>query len=430
MNLRQNALALLAATALLAVAGLWRGGPQHWWALPAGLLLLGLAYERAATAAAAVRVSIEQPRPWHLARAAGVALVFTHGARRALRLLVAPEPPAGIDLPVQLQPLTVPAGIPASLQLPAAATRLGITEWPAQRVRAAGPLGLAWWSLRLAAPCALRVVPETLALPERAPGTTAAGRRDATATGAGPEVLQLRDYRPGDALRAIDWKASARRGVLVGRDFCEQQQLDVIVALDAGRSSRVLCAGLDRLGHYVNAAARLAQHVTLQGDRIGVVVYADRVLGALPPARDAAAVIRVRELLGRTEAQSADSTALHAAARIRSMLHQRSLVILLTAIDEPDCGRQLLACLRLLQPKHLALIAGVSALKPEAIAAQAPRTWLDPYQALAAGLQQRQRARSLRALQAAGAAALIAPPQALEQAIFDGYAQFRRRRRI
>ncbi len=103
--------------------------------------------------------------------------------------------------------------------------------------------------------------------------------------GAGAEILQLREYRAGDPQNAIDWKATARRGRLISRDYTEDQHLDIVIAIDAGRTSALRAGDLDRLGHYINLAARFAEHAVAQDDRVGVMLFADQPLATLAPGR-------------------------------------------------------------------------------------------------------------------------------------------------
>jgi len=72
--------------------------------------------------------------------------------------------------------------------------------------------------------------------------------------GAGSELHQLRAYVPGDPLARIDWKASARSRELITREFSEDQHLDVMLALDAGRFSRVRAGALDQRGSAATSA--------------------------------------------------------------------------------------------------------------------------------------------------------------------------------
>jgi uncharacterized protein (DUF58 family) len=263
-----------------------------------------------------------------------------------------------------------------------------------------------------------------------AQGLGGAGQRISPRRGAGAELLQLRRYQPGDPPRIIDWKASARARQLVSRDFAEDQHLEVIVVIDAGRSSGLRAGELDRFGHYVNAAARLAQYVVAQDDLIGLVVFADQPLLALPPARGMPAVARLRHLLAGAKVAASESNPIQAAVRVRSLVRQRSLVVLLTDLDDADAASQLLASVKLLLPKHLPFIAGLSSVAAEVLAGARASSWLDPFESLAAqeyctGLQ-----RKARALQSLGAPALVARPDQLESAVLEAYGTFRQRRRI
>jgi uncharacterized protein (DUF58 family) len=432
MNLRQNGLMLILATALLGIAAQWAGVPalSNLWALPLGLLLLGLAYERWVRARATISLSIHSPAPWHLAHSGEVRWRIHHALPRTVTVMVAPCPPTGIDVVTEVRTVLVPAGAGATMGLPAVSRRLGEIRWPLQPARLAGPLGLAWWSLTLQGDEHAVVVPAMLSLQESAVGATLAGSRVSHAIGPGAQVEQLRDYRSGDPLRVIDWRATARRRQLVSRDFAEDQHLDVVVALDVGRSSRIQCGELDRLGHYVNATARLAQHVVAQDDRIGLVLFGDQPLAVLAPSRGHVGVMRVRDILSHIQSQDTDSNVIHAASQVLKRVRQRSLVVLMTDIEDASSEGQLAAALRLLQPRHLPFVVALSQLDPGAIADRAPQDWLDPWMSLAAAHTLTQRERGIRALRATGAQVTLTAPADFERTLFDKYAQFRQRRRI
>jgi uncharacterized protein (DUF58 family) len=432
MNLRQNALVLLALTMAMAIVGEWLpdSAAARLWALPAALLLLGLAYERWVTHSLRLRMWSEAPTHWLLAKASMMNLLFAHEARREISLLVAPHIPHALEADTALRSVAIPAAGVARLELPVTGKRLGQFPLPAQPVRVAGPLGLAYWSLNLTDVRIINVVPGTLDMHGVGAGIAGAGARVAGRIGTGLQLEQLRDYRPDDPLRSVDWKATARRGKLVSRDYSDDQRLDVVIALDAGRSSAVMCGELDRLGHYVNITARLVQHAAGMDDRVGLVIFGDRPLAIVPPARGQAAVARVRTLLGRVEVQSTDSNAFNAALQIRRHVKQRSLVILLTDIEDAASSSQLVTAVRLLQPKHLPLVVGLVSEELENGRDRPARNWLDPYFSLAASIQTQRRDRSVRALRSLGAPALVTRPENLERAVFETYADFRKQRRV
>src|SRR6185369_15600140 len=239
MSLRQNALALAVITVLMAIIGDWSGDPDlaRWCHLPLALLLLGLAYDGWIMLRAGLGVAITSAKPGAiLGRPAALEMTFTHRLRRLLTLQIAADSPPSVEMDGAVKTLVVP---PAGASLPFTATprRLGQQTWPPLRARVAGPLGLAWWTRPLPAQFTLSVAPDLLRDDAERAGGTASGARARSLLGAGGEVLQLREYRPGDPQHVIDWKATARSNRLVSRDFSEDQHLEIILAIDAGRAS-------------------------------------------------------------------------------------------------------------------------------------------------------------------------------------------------
>src|SRR5580700_9533156 len=299
MHLTRRSYVLVMLTAVIAIAGIWSSDRtlERVWRVPAALLLLGLAIDGLRVRRLQPQVRIATAVPAFLGRAQPGAFVFTNSAARALAFEYAPLTPPGFEAAGAVRRVTLP---------PAAA--------------------LAWWSFTLQPQAACVVAPDTLRGPARARGL-AAGARVRRVIGAGQELYQLRGYARGDPLTRIDWKATARSGALVSRDYSEDQHLDVLVAIDAGRLSRVRAGPLDRLGVYSNVAARFAEIVTHNDDRIGLVVYAERVHARCPPGRGLRAVAALRQALAQLAVQPAESDPMAAAVSIRNLLRQRALVV-------------------------------------------------------------------------------------------------------
>ncbi len=210
MSLRQNALLLALLAALIAVAGEWGGDAalERWWRAPLGLLLLGLAYEAVIARRARPRLSLQAVPRWLLSRPTPLRLELAGPLRRPLRAEIALSGPPEVALTRTVLPVALAASGSAVIETSATARRLGQYDWPPLRARLGGVLGLAWWNTTLAAAFRLQVVPDALRARERALGAAAGGAHATARTGAGGEILQLRDYRPEDAPRVIDWKAS------------------------------------------------------------------------------------------------------------------------------------------------------------------------------------------------------------------------------
>jgi uncharacterized protein (DUF58 family) len=436
MGLRQNALILLLLTALVAVCGDWAGDRllARVWCAPAALLLLGLAYEAWMVTRAAPSLRLQAPTRWFLGRAVSLQFAVTHRLARPLTIEIAPA--AAPEVSMDRTTRTIQASGDASDDatganvLSATARRLGRYHWPKFRARVSGVLGLAWWPRAFAVEGEFSVLPDVLHESEQSRGVSARGAIAVQRIGSGGEILQLREYRPGDPQRAIDWKASARSRRLMSRDFAEDQQLDIIVAVDSGRASGLAAGDTDRLALYANVAARLAQRAATLDDRVGLLIYAERPLAAVAPGHGAAAVTRVRSLLAQMSVRPVDSNHALAAVRIRSLVRHRSLVVLLTDLDDASLTGEMRSALRLLLPKHLPFIAAVASERVEALARTAGSDELEVYRALAAQEYANALARNAASLRALGAPTVLAPPKELDRAVIEAYLNFRRRRRI
>ena len=432
MSLRQNALILILLTGLFGIVGTWSEPAEmgRLWALPAALLLLGLAYEAAMVSRFGVALELKTPEYWPLARSQPVEFIFRQHSRPRLSIQAMLSAPDEFAATARVDTLQLASDVASVVTLSAAPRRLGKYPWPSPTIRVGGPLRLAWWSRSLIADRTVTVVPDVVSEVERSLGVHGTGARPARSGGSGAEVLQLREYRRGDPLRAVDWKATARRKRLVSRDFTEDQHLEVIVAVDAGRTSALGAGDVDRLSLYVNVAARFAQRAASLEDAVGVVVFAAQPLAVLPPARGEAAVARIRDLLTACRVQPGDSNPVLAAARIRTLAQRRSLILMLTDLEDASAGSQLVRAVRLLTPKHLPFVAGFQSARIEALTRAPARDPLSVYQALAAVEYTNTTEGNVRALRALGAAALTAQPADLETAVLDAYRQFREQRRI
>lgn len=430
MSLRRNALLLILLTGLLAIGGEWSVALARWWSLPLAALLLGLTYETAVVQRIQLQLRLAAAQRWLLGRPQRLQFIFRQSDSAVLQVQAALSAPREMGAQPRVETLKLRRGIETSTTLEAVGRRLGTLAWPPPVLRLAGPLGLAWWPKRIAAACNVTVVPDLLVRSSMARGGRQAGEQRGRIAGAGTEVLQLREYRRGDPLRIIDWKASARRMRPISRDMTEDQHLEVIVAVDAGRASGLAAGAVDRLSLYINVAARLAQHAAELEDAVGLLVFAAQPLAAVAAARGDAAVARVRKALSACHVQPEESNPVLAAARIRTLTHRRSLIVLLTDLEDASATEQLVQAARLLSPKHFVLIAGCESTRIEALTAARTGEPLGAYRALAAIEYCNSVAGNVRALRALGAAAITARPAHLDRAIFDAYREHRRRRRV
>jgi uncharacterized protein (DUF58 family) len=303
-------------------------------------------------------------------------------------------------------------------------------SWEVLRTRCLGPFRLAWWYRKHRLPASLPVVPDHLQADEHRAGTDELGRFIRSQTGSGTEVLGFRDYRRGDPIRSIDWKATARRGAPIVRLYATDEHVELILAVDAGRTSGIQSGRLSRLGHYANVAARLAEKSLANGDHVGLVVFAESPLYVASGLRGASGLQRIRQALGGMRTQPRESNPLAAALRIRRLVSQRSLVVIFTDLDEGEIAGQLRRATSFLTPKHLPLVASLMDEDVLDMRWQRAEKWIDPYAMLAAHELTKGARRTALHLERSGAHVLLARPAELDKKVLSAYEHLRRRRRI
>jgi uncharacterized protein (DUF58 family) len=422
----------VALTALLAIAGTWSEDPAfaRAWALPAFLLLTGLCFERWRLGRTSLRVGLQYEDRLKLGRTVPGAFVFEHSGRRALEVEYARVLPAQLRQSLDVRRVEVPAEEALRDPIELLPLRLGPGQFGDVPARLLGSLRLAWWSRSLKQDARFTVAPDTLRRGARAVAGESAGETPRRLPGTGLELLQLREYSPGDAIARIDWKATARRGTLISREYAEAQHLEILIVIDASRASRARAGALDRLGLYANVAARLAEHAVSIEDRVGLLVYSSRTHAACLPDRGVRAVSRLRRALETLESERGEPDALAAAMHARRLLTHRGLIVWLTDLADPVRTEELLRAQRTLVPRHQPIIAAPRAVEISRLATATAHEWNDPAIILAAREQQRAAALAVAKLQRAGAVVLDEPDDKLDKAVLDSYLLLRRRRRI
>jgi uncharacterized protein (DUF58 family) len=431
VNLTPLAILALAVAALVGIVAQWSNSllADLYWRAVLALMAVGLAYELYVVRRLALGVRWAARPPLYLGRQEAFALEIENRTRRNVALQFAPAWPDALAGDSRARTLHVAPNATAAAGLAARAIALGVHAWPPLPARVRGPLRLAWWSRRLAPDGAARVLPDTLGPHADVAGSSEGATAQRT-IGGGHELHHLRDYQAGDSRHTIDWKATARASRLITRVFSEDQHLEVMVLVDAGRTGRTEVDGMQQFGHYANVAARFAEYCIKNDDQVGLIAFADRPLVTLRPGRGVQAVARIRNALTELAASAVESDVLAAALHVRNLVRHRCLVVILTDLYERSATSQLAQSVRLLVPKHLPLIVGLLGEEVAELTDGAARDWLDPYRSFAAREYRKDVGANIARLGQLGAYAMTARAHELDHKVLDTYRQLRARRRI
>jgi uncharacterized protein (DUF58 family) len=406
----------------------------------AALLLLLLLDGRLAPPASAFRVERRLREPLTAFVANPVSLRLQARSARPLRMVLADAPPASFDS----------IGHRARLELAGGG---GATGWGAEglvayavtprsrgrhafgdlALRVLGPLGLAWRPLRLPLGREVSVYPE---LGGAAPGLAEvtvpapgrAGRAAPPGRGEGREFAALRHYLPGDDLRSMDWKATARRGWPVVREWQPERNQTVWVLLDCGRSQAArLGSGRNRLDRSVEAALALARAAAERGDRTGAILFAAEVERVVPVTSGRTRLGPLAEALHLAEPQPVEADYGAAFDELMGRQRRRALVVLFTELSDPATIALLLARAEVLRRRHLVAVASVADPELDEAASARPERQADAFARAAAGRIADEREVAVRRLAAAGVAVIHASAANLAASVVARYGALKQR---
>lgn len=156
------------------------------------------------------------------------------------------------------------------------------------------------------------------------------GEYESVFKGRGVEFAEVREYQPGDDVRAIDWNVTARRGIPYVKQFAEERELTVILAVDGSASTRFGTQGALKRERAAEVAAVLGLAANRNNDRAGALLFAEGIERYVPPKKGKIHVLRlVRDILSFDP--PALGTDLSEAIRfLTRVLHRRSVVFLLS----------------------------------------------------------------------------------------------------
>ena len=170
----------------------------------------------------------------------------------------------------------------------------GDAHFGAATLRGHSPLGLWRYTARLGESESIRVYPNFAATTRfdelvQAARTRDVGIKRQRLRGEGLEFHQLREYRAGDSIRQIDWKATSRKRELISREYEAEHDQRIVFLLDCSRRMRTKDGDLSHFDHGLNAMILLA-HVALKGgDAVGLLSFGEERRWT-PPGKGAATV--------------------------------------------------------------------------------------------------------------------------------------------
>ena len=359
-----------------------------------------------------------------LGETATVSLTIVNPGPRPLRALVRDAwPPSAAATPHHAA-VTVPGHSQHTITTELTPTRRGDRSAAAVTVRSFGLLKIAARQRKRSVPWTVRALPPFRSrrhLPEKLSRLRELdGMHRSLIRGQGSEFDSLREYVPGDDVRSIDWRGTARRREVLVRTWRPERDRRILVVLDTGRTSAGRVGDQPRLDTSMDATLLLAALAAKAGDRIDLLAF-DRRIRARVMAAPRTDVLRAfTDAMAPLEAELIESDSGAMTGAILAHARQRCLVVLLTDLNPAALAEGLLPHLPLLASRHVLLVGAVADPRLDELAAGRGDA-AAVYGAAAGELARADRAAVATRLRRHGVTVVDAPPDRLPPALADAY---------
>lgn len=296
------------------------------------------------------------------------------GIKRVIRLHLVNHSKRRLDLQLfDHYPLEVTAtGFPLAVSLSPqqfvdahyeiTAIERGKLSFPTLQMRVLSPQKLWWHDRKLALLSEVKVYPNFAAVAQYAllavdNHLSHLGIMKKRRRGEGQDFHQLREYREGDSLRQIDWKASARMRKPISREYQDERDQEIIFMLDCGHRMLAKDDALSHFDHTLNAILLLTYVALHQGDAVGLGSFAG-VNRWLPARKGQHNVQHMLNTLYDLQPTNAAPDYQQAATELLVRQKKRALIIFMTNLRDEDLD-DLLPALHLLRKRHLVLLTSM-----------------------------------------------------------------------
>src|SRR5216110_1039884 len=171
--------------------------------------------------------------------------------------------------------------------------------------------------------------------------TAFAGDYHSVFKGRGMNFEDVREYQPGDEIRTIDWNVTARLGTAFVKKFTEERELTVILVVDVSASGNFGSVSQSKRELAAEVACLLAFSAIRNNDKVGLILFTDRVELFIPPKKGRSHTLRlIREVLFFEPAGRGTDPAL-ALNYLNKIVTRRAVVFFISDFQAPDFSHTL-----------------------------------------------------------------------------------------
>ena len=170
------------------------------------------------------------------------------------------------------------------------------------------------------------------------------------------EFEQIKDYVPGDDIRNINWKATAKRNQLMVNQYQDERSQPIYSVIDKGRAMKMPFEGLSLLDYAINATLVISNVALKKQDKAGMFTFSRKVENRVAAERRPTQMNKILETLYNVNTDFSESDFSRLYIDVKRSITQRSLLLLYTNFETLDALHRQLPYLQAMAKNHLLVV--------------------------------------------------------------------------
>jgi uncharacterized protein (DUF58 family) len=260
--------------------------------------------------------------------------------------------------------------------------------------------------------------------------TKEAGNRRLRKIGHSMEFEQIKEYVQGDDVRTLNWKATARKGALMVNSFTDEKSQQVFCIIDKGRLMKMPFSQLSLLDYSINTSLMLCNVALYRQDKFGLITFSNKTGSVLAADRKPIQLEKVLQQLYNQQTNFAEADYELLYTRIRTVIKQRSLLVLFTNFESLSGLHRQLPYLKMIAKYHLLVVVFFENTELKQVTVKNVKDIEDLYVKTIAGKYMHEKQLIVKELQNAGILSILSAPEQVTVHTINKYIEIKTRQAI
>lgn len=170
------------------------------------------------------------------------------------------------------------------------------------------------------------------------------------------EFEQIKEYVPGDDIRSINWKATAKQAGLMVNQYQDEKAQPVFSVIDTGRVMKMPFSGVSLLDYAINSSLAFSNVALQKKDKVGLISFSNTIGNLLPATAKKTQLNQILEKLYNIKTEFPDSDFGFLYTNINRQINHRSLLMIYTNFEHMNALKRQLPYLKALTKKHIVVV--------------------------------------------------------------------------